>query len=485
MKGPSVLIVDDEEGIRHGLENLFRREGFRVHSAADFESSIAQAAAVPLDVAIVDLRLRTGRSGLELLAELKRLEPDLIVIVITGYGSIDTAVSSLKGGAADYLLKPIDNDRLLAAVQRHLELRSLKTENCLLRDELTRRFLPHRFITGSPAMLELLRKADKVKDNPVTVLITGESGTGKEVLARYIHYTGQRRERSFVGINCAALSESLLLSELFGHERGAFTGAVERKRGKFELADGGTLFLDEIGDMSLEVQAKLLRVIEESSFQRLGGVKTITVDVRLIAATNRDLGELIRRGAFREDLYYRINVVSLNLAPLRERREDVPLLVEHFLEKYAERYGRERPGLGAETMAALHAYNWPGNVRELENVVNQLVLLGENALRTWIGLRGRPASGRTAEGIGAVAPAVPGPGGVAPLQGEPAATPGGAAEPARVSSLKQALRGVVERHERQIVLDCLERNQGNKSRTARELEITRRTLARKIAKYEL
>jgi DNA-binding NtrC family response regulator len=459
VKGPSVLIVDDEQGIRHGLENLFRREGFSVHSAADFESSVAQAAAVPVDVAIVDLRLRTGRSGLDLLAELKRLEPDIIVIVITGYGSIDTAVASLQGGAADYLLKPIDNDRLMAAVRRNLELRSLKSENRFLKDELSRRCLPHRFITANPGMLELLQKADKVKNSPVTVLITGESGTGKEVLARYIHYSSQRREASFIGINCAALSESLLLSELFGHERGAFTGAVERKRGRFELADGGTLFLDEIGDMSLEVQAKLLRVIEESSFERLGGVKRLSVDVRLVAATNSDLTELIKRGAFREDLYYRVNVVSLNLTPLRERREDVPLLVEHLLDKYAARYGRERPRLSRDTMAALERYDWPGNVRELENLVNQIVLLGENALAAWSGLQGSAPVSASVSGL--------------PV------------DPSRVSSLKDALQNVVEHYERQIVGKCLERNRGNKSRTARELAVTRRTLVRKIEKYGL
>jgi DNA-binding NtrC family response regulator len=459
VKRPLVLIVDDEQGIRHGLENLFRREGFDVYSAADFESAVAQAAAVPVDVAIIDLRLRTGRNGLDLLAELKRLESDILAIVITGYGSIETAVASLKGGAADYLLKPIDNERLLSAVRRNLELRSLKRENLFLKDELFRRSLPHRFITGDPAMLELLQKADMVKDNPVTVLITGESGTGKEVLARYIHYTSQRREASFIGINCAALSESLLLSELFGHERGAFTGAVERKRGKFELADGGTLFLDEIGDMSLEVQAKLLRVIEESSFERLGGVKKITVDVRIIAATNRDLTELIRKGAFREDLYYRVNVVSLNLTPLRERRKDISLLVEHFLGKYAERYGRQRPLLTDATMAALQSYDWPGNIRELENVVNQIVLLGENDLAPWSRLQDSTAAGVSS-------PAVP-------------------MDPARVTSLKEALGAVVEHYERKIVRECLVRNQGNKSRTARALAITRRTLARKIEKYRL
>ncbi len=270
MRGPSILIVDDEEGIRHGLENLFRREGFTVHSAADREPAVAAAARHPLDVALIDIRLKGGNSGIELLKELKRVEPDLVVIVITGFGSIDTADSSLKAGAADYFLKPIDNTKLLDAVRKGLQMRALASENRYLRDELSRRSLPHHFLTSDPAVRELISTADKVKDTSVTVLITGESGTGKEVLARHIHYTGARRDGTFVSINCAALSESLLLSELFGHERGAFTGAVERKRGRFELADGGTLFHDEIGDMSLEVQAKLLRVIEESSFERLG-----------------------------------------------------------------------------------------------------------------------------------------------------------------------------------------------------------------------
>jgi DNA-binding NtrC family response regulator len=456
MKGPTVLIVDDEEGIRHGLMTMFRKEGFTVHWAADAVEAVEAAGRLPVDVAVVDVRLRGGRSGIDLLQELKRLEPDVVVIVITGFGSIDNAVAAMKAGAADYFLKPIDNARLLDAVRRNLALRTLATENRFLRDELMRRSLPHDFVANDPAVRALLATADKVKDTPVTVLITGESGTGKEVLARYIHYTGARRDGTFISINCAALSESLLLSELFGHERGAFTGAVERKRGRFELADGGTLFLDEIGDMSLDTQAKLLRVIEESRFERLGGTKSISVDARIIAATNKDLSNLMGEGRFREDLFYRINVVSLHLTPLRERRGDIPALVEHFLEKYSERYTRERVQLGRETMAALEAWDWPGNVRELENTVNQIVLLGEKSFLT----PGRPG-------------AVPGPRRIAGTR-----TPG-------AGPLKEGLDAVAGQYERRVIADCLKRNGGNKSKTARELSITRKTLAQKIAKYGL
>jgi two-component system nitrogen regulation response regulator NtrX len=459
MTGTSVLIVDDEEGLRHGLENLFKREGFTVHTAAGYESAVSAAARYPVDAAILDIRLKGDRSGIDLLLALKRLEPDLVVIVITGYGSVDTAVASLKGGAADYFLKPIDNPKLLESVRRNLELRALASENRFLKDELVQRS-PHTFVTRDPALAALIARADKVKDQSVTVLITGESGTGKEVLARYIHFSGTRRDARFIGLNCAALSESLLLSELFGHERGAFTGAVERKRGKFELADGGTLFLDEIGDMSLEVQAKLLRVIEESAFERLGGVKRISVDVRIVTATNKDLPLLIREGKFREDLFYRINVVFFHLPPLRDHRGDIPLLVEHFLAKYSERYVREPVTLDPATMDALTVYDWPGNVRELENVVNRIVLLGEASFTV-----GSPVV------VPRVLPA-------APAGKEEPHVP--AAGPLRAGAEEAA-----SRYERRAISEALARNGGNKSKTARELDVTRKTLALKIARYGL
>ncbi len=455
-KGASVLIVDDEEGIRHGLSTLFRREGFTVHTAAAFEAALAEAESYPLDAAVVDVRLRTGRTGIDLLRELKRHEPDIVVIIITGYGSIDSAVTSLKSGAADYFLKPIDNERLLEAVHRNLQMRALATENRFLRDELAQRCLPYQVVTADPGMRALIETADKVKDTSVTVLLTGESGTGKEVLARHIHFTGARRDGEFVSINCAALSESLLLSELFGHERGAFTGAVERKRGKLELADGGTLFLDEIGDMSLDIQAKLLRVLEESSFERLGGVKRISVDIRVIAATNQDLAARIAEGKFREDLFYRINVVSLRLPPLRERRGDILLLAEHFAAKYAARYGRKPPALSPEARAALEAWTWPGNVRELENTVNQAVLLGEASFLS-------PA--RTAA-VGA-----------RPVPSQ--------ARPSPPASLKAGLREVTDDFERRAIRESLARTGGNKSRTARELGVTRKTLAEKMDRLGL
>ena len=459
MKGMSVLIVDDEEGLRHGLENLFKREGFTVHTAAGYESAVSAAARYPVDAAIVDVRLKGDRSGIDLLLVLKRLEPDLVVIVITGYGSVDTAVASLKGGAADYFLKPIDNPKLLESVRRNLELRALASENRFLRDELVQRS-PHTFVTRDPALAAVIAKADKVKDRSVTVLITGESGTGKEVLARYIHFSGARRDARFISLNCAALSESLLLSELFGHERGAFTGAVERKRGKFELADGGTLFLDEIGDMSLEVQAKLLRVIEESAFERLGGVKRISVDARIVTATNKDLPFLIREGKFREDLFYRINVVFFHLPPLREHRGDIPLLVDHFLAKYSERYVREPVTLDPATMSALTSYDWPGNVRELENVVNRIVLLGEASF-----------TGGAPVVVPRVLPA-------APAGTEDLLVPA-------TGPLKAGAEEAASRYERRAISEALSRNGGNKSKTARELDITRKTLGLKISRYGL
>jgi two-component system response regulator AtoC len=457
--GKTILIVDDEEGIRHGLENLFRRRGNTVRACAGYQEAIEAATRVSIDAAVLDIRLKNSKSGIDLLRELKRIDPDMVVIMITGYGSIDSAVTCMKEGAADYVLKPIDNLKLLDAVHKNLKLRSLKSENVYLRSELMSRCLADRVITRDPALEAVVARADKIKNSPVTVLLTGESGTGKEVLASYLHYSSNRREAQFVSINCAALSESLLLSELFGHEKGAFTGAIERKLGKFQIAGGGTLFLDEIGDMPINIQAKLLRVIEESSFERVGGTQRIEVNVRIIAATNQNLEKLINEGRFREDLYYRINVVAFKIPPLRERSADIPLLAGHFLGLYARRYNKRAARFSPEALQALTAADWPGNVRELENVVNQAVLLSEEEI---IGIDGLK------QNLNSRAPDPPGP-----------------VDIAGVTSLKQAVAEVTEQQEKAIIAQALLRCGGNKSQTARSLDITRKTLARKIEKYRL
>jgi len=455
----AILIVDDEEGIRHGLRNFFHKKGFVAYEAFDFHSALAAVKSHPIDIAVIDIRLKNGKNGIDLLRELRRIEPDLIEIIITGYGSIDTAVTSMKEGAADYILKPIDNKKLLDVVSKNLEIRELKNENRFLKRELMNRSVPHTFVTANQGLKQMMQNADKIKDSPVTVLITGESGTGKEVLARYIHFTSNRRQGKFVSINCASLSENLLLSELFGHERGAFTDAIERQLGKFEMADKGTLFLDEIGDMSPNVQAKLLRVIEESSFERVGGTRRIHVDARIIAATNKELTQLMQAGRFRDDLYYRIKVVSFNLIPLRERPEDIPLLIDHFVQKYQKMYNKVVQGFSPEAIRLLTRYEWPGNVRELENVVNQAVLLGE---RDWVDAADLGKAlffGKRIEGQ--------------------------EVDFDRIKSLKKAMRDILQLYEPRIIEHFLRKNRYNKSKTARELSITRKTLDDKIQRYDL
>ena len=458
-KGLSLLIVDDEEGLRYGLERLFKKQGFRVYAVGDGDEARAIASKNAIDLALLDIRLKSGQGGLALLKELKQIEPEMIVIMMTGYGSIETAVNSMKEGASDYLLKPIDNANLLDVAYTHLDLRALKKQNTFLRSELLHQTPTHHCITHDPELLALLRQADKIKETAVTALITGESGTGKEVMARYLHFTSNRRDGAFVCVNCAALSEHLLLSELFGHERGAFTGAIGRKIGKFEIANQGTLFLDEIGDMPLDIQAKLLRVIEEQTFERVGGTKRIMVDARIIAATNKDIEQAVQAGKFREDLYYRIHVARLHLPSLRERKGDIPLLINHFIEKYNQKYHAQVMAVNDEALRALMAYDWPGNVRELEHVINNAVLLSE--CRT-IGVDGLQRSMFSKLSAHA-----------------------NHAETARGGSLKETIDTLVAQRETEIIRDALRRNRYNKSKTARELDITRKTLAEKIERYRL
>ena len=455
-----ILIVDDEEGIRFGLKRLFRREAFHVFTAVDIESAVEIIQNEEVDVALFDIRLK-GSDGIDLLRIALKLVPDLTVIMITGHGSIDSSVAAMKEGAIDYILKPIDNATLLETVRKSLELKTLRNENIFLKSELRNSLDIREFLSRNPAVRETVSIADKVKNTPASVLISGESGTGKEVLARYIHFTSNRHEANFIGINCAALSESLLLSELFGHEKGSFTGALEQRQGKFELADRGTLFLDEIGDMSLDIQSKLLRFLEERSFERVGGIRQIHVDVRVIAATNQNLTNMIRTGSFRKDLFYRLNVISCNLPPLHQRIDDIPLLTEHFIRHYSERYNKAISGIRPELQEQLTQHLWPGNIRELQNLINQAVLLCEGSeitsLRGWDRFDGDSES---------------------PKEHDPG-------DEVHSGKLKDATEWIVSRFEKKFINEALLRNRGNRTRTAEELDVTRITLGRKIEKYGL
>ncbi len=460
----TVLIVDDEEGIRHGLSRFLEREGYAVELAEDSVHAESILKNKKIDCAILDLRLKEPITGLDLLAKIKGEDPEIPVIIITAYGSIESAIEAMKRGASDYILKPIDNESLLTLIKRNLEIAQLRRDNRYLKNELLQKEYQQNIITKSSVMLEILAKLNSVKDSTASILITGESGVGKEVFARYVHFTSIRNSGPFVSINCAALSEDLLLSELFGHEKGAFTGAIERKIGKFELANGGTLFLDEIGDMSLSTQAKLLRVLEENSFERVGGTKRINVDIRIITATNHKLHELIRDGRFRSDLYYRIATIEIYLPPLRSRKEDIPYLAEHFIQHYAERYHKQVEGLSPEVLQRWLSYDWPGNIRELQNVVHQSVLL---------------CTGSRIEVDCLLDGLIDANNGHSQIQIDTEETNG------PLHSLKEGSQRVIEKFECQQIQLALSLTKGNKSKAARMLGITRKTLLDKMKKYSL
>ena len=373
----TVLVVEDEAPQRELIANILRREGFEVESVGDAECALEAVAARTPDLVLCDWRL-PGRSGGELLEEIRRAGHDCAFVVMTAYGSIAHAVEAVHLGADDYLAKPFERDGLLLAVRRVLRTRSLEAENRRLREAIREEDRFGELIGRSPAMQTLYRTIEKVGATDATVLIVGESGTGKELVARTLHRASRRADRAFVAVNCAAIPETLIESELFGHERGAFTGAHRRRAGRFEEAEGGTLLLDEIASMPLPLQATLLRVLQERRFTRLGGSGELSCDVRVLAASNRDLPGLVADGEFREDLYYRINVVPVALPPLRDRREDIPLLAASFLARFAAHHGVEVDGLPPVVLRSLMEYHWPGNVRELANVVERLVLLAEN-----------------------------------------------------------------------------------------------------------
>ena len=447
----TVLVVDDDRGHRTMLKTLLSGWNYTVSEADDGAGAIEMARETPFDLVLMDIRMVTV-SGLEALSEIKAHNPAIPIIIMTAYSSVETAVEALKKGAYDYLTKPLDFDVLRLTMERAMDHTHLKEENRLLKESLGEKFDRQNIIGNSPGMVRLFETIAQVAPSEATVLITGESGTGKELIAGAIHYNSERKMGPFVKVNCAALTETLLESELFGHEKGAFTGAHRRKEGQFSLADHGSLFLDEVSEMPLSMQVKLLRVIQEREFARVGGEEVIRVDVRLIAATNKDLAEEIAAGRFREDLFYRLNVVTLHMPPLRERRDDIPLLAQHFLKTFAEKNRKAIKGYTPRSMDHLLRYDWPGNVRELMNAVERMVVLSR---ADYVDESDLPPA--IVEQVGAAPPQLP-------AQALPADLP-------------------LEEVEKASILQTLESAGGNKSEAARRLGITRRTLHKKLKKY--
>ncbi|MCK4224843.1 MAG: sigma-54-dependent Fis family transcriptional regulator [candidate division Zixibacteria bacterium] len=369
-----ILIVDDEKSQREQLSGFLKKQGFNVTTAELGMEAISLCKDKSFEVALIDLKM-PGMDGIELLKKLKESNPEIQVIMMTAYGSVDTAVDAMKLGAYHYVNKPINLEELKLNINKALEGYHILVENKYLKEQLEEKYKDIHIIGNSKAIKEVLSTVSRVAKTKSTVLVKGASGTGKELVARAIHALSDRADQRFVPVSCAALPETLFESELFGHERGAFTGAIKRREGRFELADGGTLFLDEVGDIPLETQVKLLRVIESQEFDRLGGKETLKVDVRIISATNQDLEKKIREKSFREDLYYRLNVISILISPLRERKEDILLLVDHFIKKANQKCGRYIRGITPEVKDIILNYDWPGNVRELENVIERGVVL--------------------------------------------------------------------------------------------------------------
>lgn len=375
----NILIVDDEQSQRIILSGYLRQKGNNIFEASSGSEALKITDNNLIDIVLSDFRM-PEMNGIELLKKIKEKNPEIAVVLITAFGTIEDAVKAMKEGAFDYLTKPVDLDELEFIIKRISERQQLISENRILKEQLQEKNKISGLVAFSEKMENVLNTALRVADSKATVLLRGESGTGKEVLAKAIHYSSSRKDKPFVAVNCAALNENLLESELFGHEKGAFTGADKQRRGRFEIADGGTLFLDEIGDLPLSTQVKLLRVLQEEEFERVGGSQTINIDVRVIAATNKDIEGLIKEGKFREDLYYRINVVAISIPPLRERKDDIIHLISHFITKYLPETKKEKIEFSREAMDILMKYNYPGNIRELENIVHHSVVLSRGEI---------------------------------------------------------------------------------------------------------
>jgi DNA-binding NtrC family response regulator len=373
-----ILVVDDEPAVRESLAAWLKSQGYTVETAASGREAIARARERDYAIYFIDLKMPEGPDGIETMSEIRRLHADASVVIITAYATVDTAITAIKEGAQEYLVKPCNPDEISLLVERIINVKNLQRANVILRKRLSRQYKVQDILSKNPKMQEIFQLIREIASLRSTVLVQGESGTGKELIARAIHYTGDRGHKPFIAVSCAALAETLLESEMFGYEKGAFTGASAQKKGKFELADGGTIFLDEIADISPKLQMDLLRVLQERSFYRIGGTDEIRVDVRVIAATNVELQEAVRSGRFRDDLFYRLNVINIRIPPLRNRREDIPLLARNAIEKISNEIGREVADIGEGALRVLLDYNWPGNVRELENAVERAIITCKN-----------------------------------------------------------------------------------------------------------
>jgi DNA-binding NtrC family response regulator len=460
---PRILVVEDEKAIQIALKGLLSREGYEVEQADTGEQAIEMLRQQLFDLVLTDLALGRGANGMDVLKTAIELRPETAVVMITAHGSEKIAVEAMKSGAEDYIPKPFDNDEIRVVVRRALERRRLERENRLLLERIQREQGFANLIGTSPGMRRVFEMVQKVAETDLTVLIRGESGTGKELIAQAIHDTSNRKKRPFVAVNCAAINRELVESELFGHEKGAFTGADSRRLGRFEAADGGTIFLDEIGDMAPETQAKVLRVLQEETLERVGGTESVEIDVRVVAATHRDLEKDVADGRFREDLYYRLKVVEIELPALRDRSEDIAALCLRFLEGVAERLGRDTRRLSPEALACLMRHSWPGNVRELRNVLEQAAVLASGDLI-------EAADLNLAESAGSDAPATT------------ASVNDVSADGATFSEAKKTL---IEDFEREFLLRALREHDGNISRAAQSIGMVRQSLQQKIRELGL
>jgi DNA-binding NtrC family response regulator len=453
MKDYNILVIDDEAAQRDVLTGYLKKKGYKIFSASSGKEGVEIAGKDPVDIILSDFKM-PGLSGLEVLEQVKKINPEISFVIVTAYGTVENAVKAMHLGAFDYISKPVDLDELDLMIERIIEHKNLKSENRLLKTQLQEKYKISSMVSQSQKMEEVINVAARVADSKANVLITGENGTGKEVLAKGIHYLSSRRDAPFVAVNVPALTETLLESELFGHEKGAFTGADKMKKGRFEIAHGGTIFLDEVGDIPQSIQVKLLRVLQEHQFERVGGNEKIEVDVRIIAATNKDLEQKIKGGSFREDLYYRLNVVSIKIPPLRERKEDILPMIESFIEKYCkENNKKEKLEISKEAADVLMKYNYPGNVRELENTIERAVVLTR--------------------------------GNVITLNDLPLNIKGFKEERMLAASGEVTLTEQVEALEKQLIFDALLESDGNQTKAGKLLGLTERNLRYKLKKYNI